>query len=148
MPRVPMISAPVGKSGPLISRITRLEHLLAVRLGVREHPLGGRGHLAQVVRRDLGGHADRDARGAVDEKVREAARQHVRLEGLAVVVGAEVDGLLVDVAHHLHRQRRHPALARGPTHTVKITLEHGLRRYKVGFTATIASASASLMHTS
>ena len=41
-----------------------LEHLLAVRLGVREHPLGGRGDLAQVVRRDLGGHADRDARAS------------------------------------------------------------------------------------
>ena len=47
---------------------------------------------------------------AVDEEVREAAGQHLGLEGLAVVVGLEVDGLLVDVAHHVHRQRRHPAL--------------------------------------
>ena len=47
---------------------------------------------------------------AVDQQVREPARQDVGLEGLAVVVGPEVDGLLVDVAHHLHGQRRHPAL--------------------------------------
>ncbi len=35
--------------------------------------------LAEVVRRDVGRHADRDARAAVDEQVREAARQHERL---------------------------------------------------------------------
>jgi hypothetical protein len=77
---------------------------------VGEHPLGGRGDLAQVVRRDVRGHTDGDARAAVDEQVREAAGQHDRLEGLAVVVGAELDGVLVDVAHHLHGQRRHAAL--------------------------------------
>ncbi len=38
-----------------------------------------------------------------------------RCVGVAVVVvGLEVDGALVDVAHHLHRQRRHAAL--GVTH--------------------------------
>ena len=41
-----------------------VEHLLARGLGVREHPLGRRGDLAQVVRRDLGRHADRDARSS------------------------------------------------------------------------------------
>ena len=79
-----------------------------VRVG--EHPLGGVGHLAEVVRRDLGRHPDGDARAAVDEQVGEPARQHRRLEGLAVVVRGEVDRVLVDVLHHLHRQRRHPAL--------------------------------------
>ena len=38
------------------------------------------------------------------------AGQDRRLLGAAVVVGLEVDGLLVDVADHLHGQRRHPAL--------------------------------------
>ena len=35
--------------------------------------------LAQVVRRDVGRHADRDAGGAVDQQVREARRQDGRL---------------------------------------------------------------------
>ena len=38
----------------------RVERLVARRLRVGEHPLGGVGHLAQVVRRDVGRHADRD----------------------------------------------------------------------------------------
>ena len=66
--------------------------------------------LAQVVRRDLGGHADGDAGRAVDEQVGEAARQHRRLQRLAVVVRDEVDGVLLDVPHHLHGDRGHPAL--------------------------------------
>jgi hypothetical protein len=99
-----------GEVGALDLGHDRGEGLLAGGVGVGEHPLGGRGDLAQVVRRDVRGHADGDARAAVDEQVREAAGQHDRLEGLAVVVGAELDGVLVDVAHHLHGQRRHPAL--------------------------------------
>ena len=87
-----------------------LEQLLAGGVGVLQVPLGARGDLAQVVRRDLGGHADRDARRAVDQQVREPAGQHLRLLGLAVVVVLEVDGLLVDVADHLHGQGGHPAL--------------------------------------
>ncbi len=87
-----------------------VEQLGAGGLGVGQRPLGALGHLAQVVRRDVGGHADGDAGRAVDQQVREPAGQDHRLGGLAVVVGREVDGVLVDVAHHLHRQRRHPAL--------------------------------------
>ena len=52
--------------------------------------------LAGIVRRDRAGHADGDAGGAVGQKVGEAAGQHDRLLGRAVVVGAEVDGVLVD----------------------------------------------------
>ncbi len=84
--------------------------LLAGRVRVGEHPLGRLRDLAQVVRRDLGRHTDRDASGAVDQEVREAGRQHRRLGLLAVVVGPEVDGVLVDVAHHLDREGREPAL--------------------------------------
>ncbi len=68
------------------------------------------GDLAQVVRRNVGGHADRDAGRPVDQQVGVPARQDGRLLGAAVVVGLEVDGLLLDVADHLQRQRRHPAL--------------------------------------
>ena len=68
--------------------------------------VGDRGgdHLAQVVRRDVGRHADGDARAAVDEQVGEARRQHDRLLARAVVGGDEVDRLGVDVAQHLGGQ--------------------------------------------
>ena len=59
------------------------------------------------MRRDVGGHADGDAGGAVDQQVREAGRQDGGFLVLAVVVVLEVDGFLVDVADHLHGQRGH-----------------------------------------
>ena len=67
-------------------------------------------HLAQVVRRDVRRHADGDARGAVDEQVREARRQHERFAARAVVVGREVDGVHVEVAQHLGGDPRQPRL--------------------------------------
>ena len=80
--------------------------------GVRvvERPGHAGRDLAQVVRRDAGGHAHRDALGAVDQQVREAGRQDDRLGGVARVVGDEVDGLLVDVPQHLHGEVLQPAL--------------------------------------
>ena len=47
---------------------------------------------------------------AVDQQVGEPRRQDRRLLRTAVVVRPEVDGVLVDVAQHLHRQRRQPRL--------------------------------------
>ena len=52
--------------------------------------------LARIVRRDIGRHADGDARGAIGEQVGEIGRQHRRLLLAPVVVGAEIDGVLVD----------------------------------------------------
>ncbi len=52
--------------------------------------------LAGVVRRDRAGHADGDAGRAIGQQVRKAAGQDDRLLGRAVVVGPEVDGVLVD----------------------------------------------------
>ena len=56
----------------------RREQLLARRLGVVQVPLDALGDLAQVVRRDVGRHADRDAGRAVDQQVREPRRQDRR----------------------------------------------------------------------
>ncbi len=54
-------------------------------------------HLAEIVRRDVGRHADRDALRAVDQEVREAGRQYLGLALGLVVIGLEVDGVLVEV---------------------------------------------------
>ena len=61
-------------------------------------------HLAEIVGRDVGRHADGNAAGAVDQEVREPRRQDHRLFFVAVVVGLEVDGVLVDVRKQRHRR--------------------------------------------
>ena len=110
MPSRPTISAPFGKSGPLIRSISASWSSSRVASGCSSAHVAPVGDLAQVVRRDVGGHADRDAGRAVDQQVGVARRQHGRLLRATVVVGLEVDGVLLDVADHLERQRRHPAL--------------------------------------
>src|SRR6185369_2229506 len=88
-------------------RKIRADHVLhqvgdrAVRL-IDEQD-GGVDDLHQVVRRNVGGHADGDAAGAVDQQVGEARRQYVRLFRRLVEVGREVDGLLLDVGEQLGR---------------------------------------------
>ena len=80
--------APVGKSGPLIRSMSASSSSSSVGLGVVQRPDDAGGDLAQVVRRDVGGHADRDPRAAVDQQVRDPGRQHRRLRWSAVVVRA------------------------------------------------------------
>ena len=87
----------------------RVEQVLVGGLKILQVPLDPLGDLAEVVRRDLGGHADRDALGPVDEQVREPGGQHHGLGGPAVVVRPEIDGVLVDVPQHLHGQGRQAA---------------------------------------
>ena len=66
--------------------------------------------LSQVVGRDVRGHAHRDAGGPVHEQVREHGGQHRGLHQAVVVVGLEVDRLLVDVLHHHRAQAGEPGL--------------------------------------
>jgi hypothetical protein len=72
--------------------------------------MSGSSIIAQVVRRDVRRHADRDARAAVDEQVRHRRREHLGLLEAVVEVRLEIDGALVDVAQHLHRDARQPRL--------------------------------------
>ena len=70
--------------------------------GVRifEHADAGIDDLGEVVRRDIRRHADGDAGAAVDQQIREPAREHARLAARFVKVRVPVDGVLVDVAQH------------------------------------------------
>ena len=61
---------------------------------------GGVDDFGEVVRRDVGGHADGDAGAAVDDEVGDARGEDGGLEGGLVVVGGEVDGVGVDVGEH------------------------------------------------
>ena len=60
--------------------------------------------LIHVVRRDVGRHADRDARRAVGQQVRKGRRQDLGLLLLAVIGGLEVDGVF---AQPLQQRLRH-----------------------------------------
>ena len=81
-----------------------LHQFLERGLRVHEQVLGGLDHLAEVVRRHVRRHADRDARGAVDEQVRERGGQHAGLHDLVVVVRDEVDDVLAEALGHRHRR--------------------------------------------
>ena len=106
MPCEPTIRPCGGEVGPLDPFGDRGQRGLFVGLVVLQAPVHRLGELAQVVRRDVGGHADRDAARTVGEQVREPARQDGRLLHAPVVVRDEIDCLLVDFTQHLHRQRR------------------------------------------
>ena len=82
----------------------------ALRSGLsrRLHERGA--DLAEVVRRNVGGHADGDAGGAVDQEVRDPRRQDHRFGACAVVVWTERHRGLVDLAEHLVAEAREPAL--------------------------------------
>ena len=68
-----------------------------------------RADLAEIVRRDVGRHADRDAGGPVDQQIRNARGQDHRLGLGAVVVRAERDRVLIDLDQHLIAEPREPA---------------------------------------
>ena len=63
---------------------------------------------AQIVRRDVGRHADGDAAGAVDQQVRKARRQDARFAAGRVISVLEIDGVLVDVFQQLMRDLGQP----------------------------------------
>ena len=74
MPWKPITMPAVGKSGPLTCCIRPS----VVISGIVDQRDRGVDHLAEVVRRDVRRHADRDARAAVHEQVREARGQDDR----------------------------------------------------------------------
>ena len=106
----------------------------------------GAQHFAQIVRRDVGRHADRDAARAIDEQVGEARGQHLRLMFRRVIIGLEIDRILVEIlqqgARHLcqarfgiaHRRRRigvhrpEIALAVDQRHAHRPVLGHARQR--------------------
>ena len=57
------------------------------------------------MRRDVRGHADGDAGAAVEQQVRQPCRQYPGLLARGIVVGNELDGVLVDIGEELVRDR-------------------------------------------
>ncbi len=87
-----------------------LQQALQVGGGVVDQGEAGVHDLAQVMRRDVGGHADGDAACAVDQQVGDARGEHDGLVLGAVVVVLEVDRVLVDVGQQRLGAAGHAAL--------------------------------------
>ena len=69
---------------------------------------------AEIVRRNVRGHADGDARAAVDEQIGKRGGENRRLGAGFVVVGDEIHRVLVHVLHQRRAEMRHARL--GVTH--------------------------------
>jgi hypothetical protein len=109
-PRAAADEAGGREVGPVDARHHAFQSLVRCQVLVLDQEHEPVDHLAQIVRRDVGGHADRDTGRAVDEQVRQHRRQHDRLGRAVVVRRLEVDRLLLDVRHHRSADARQPAL--------------------------------------
>ena len=79
-----------------------LHELVDSGVGIIDQVAGCLDRLGEVMRGDIGGHADGDALAAVDQQVGEARRQRLRLGERFVVVGLPVDGILLQVTQQFH----------------------------------------------
>jgi hypothetical protein len=108
-------------------------------LGFVDEGDGGVDDFGEVVRRDVGGHADGDAGAAVDEEVGDLGGQDGGFERGLVVVGCEVYSVGVDVGEHLAGDAGEAAL--GVTHgggrvavdraEVSLAIDHGITQAEV-----------------
>ena len=90
-------------------------------VGIGDQRQAGVDHLAQIVRRNVGRHADCNAAGAVDEEVGIARGQDDRLVPRFVVIVLEIDRVAVDIVEQRLRRLREPRLG----------VAHGRRRIAV-----------------
>ena len=97
-------------AGGKIGRRNKHHELVDGDTGIVDVSAAGVDHLAQIVRRNVGCHADGDAAGTVDQQVREPGRQGDRLLGAVVVVGLEIDGIAIDVLEQRVRRAGHAHL--------------------------------------
>ncbi len=80
-----------------------LHHFLERGIGLFDQQNGGIHDFAQVVRRDVGGHADGDAAGAVDQEIRNARGENDRLFAGLIEVRDEIDGFFFQVGENVFR---------------------------------------------
>ena len=77
----------------------------------------------KIMRRYIGRHTYRNTDRTVYQQIRESGRQHSRLSFLIVIVGYEINGILIDILHHFHSDFRHTGF--GITHCRRTVTIHG-----------------------
>ena len=111
------------RAGGKIRALNELHQIFHRAIRVINHVADAIDHLAQVVRRDVRGHAYRDARRAVDQQVGEARRQYLGLHQRFIKVGIKIHGFLVQVAGQFQADLAHARL--GVAHGGGIVAIHG-----------------------
>ena len=101
-----------------IGRRHDLDQFLDADLRILQQRLAGVDDFAEIVRRNIGRHADRDTRRSIDQQVGYLRRQYQRLVLGSVVIGTEVYGFLVDVIEEFLRDARHADF--GVTHCRRV----------------------------
>jgi hypothetical protein len=86
---------PVGKAGNDVRKLVHGDFRIVDH---RRNPVA---HFGKVVRRHIGRHANGNAQRPVQKQVGKFRGQHFWLFVRPVIVRLEVDGILVDVEHHL-----------------------------------------------
>src|SRR5712692_7328424 len=97
------LTAVDDRAGREVRALDELPQILDRCVRVVDQMIDGLDRLAQVVRRDVGRHADRDSGRAVDDEVGEPRREHGGLLQAVVEVGDEIDRALVDIVEYRHR---------------------------------------------
>ena len=86
-----------------------LEELLHREVGILDQLEQRVADFAEIVRRDIRRHPNRDSVRAIDQQIRNLRRQNFRLLLRAVEVIDEIDGILVDIGQHPLGQSRQAA---------------------------------------
>ena len=103
-----------GAAGRKIRALHVLHQLVERDVGIVDLRADAIDDFAEIVRRNVGRHADGDAGAAVDEQIRKRGRENRRLGPRLVVVRDEIDRVLVHVGHERGAEMRHARL--GVTH--------------------------------
>ena len=84
------------------------QDVIDIAVGIARLVFDGAAEFTQVVRWNVGRHADRDTRRTICEQVRQARRQYDGLEHLTVEVRLKIDCLSIDIAQHFLREVGEP----------------------------------------
>ncbi len=102
------LAAENESAGGEIRTLHQIHDLAQVRVGLLHQQNGGVDDLGEIVRRDVGGHADRDAGRSVDQQIRNARGQDFGLHAPFIEVGPEIDGLFVQIFQQRGVDAREP----------------------------------------
>ena len=88
-------------AGREVGSLDELEQVVDRAVRIIDLVNDGVGQFVEVVRWDVGRHADGDTGGAIQEQVGQPRRQHERLLERFIVVGTEINRVLLDIGQHL-----------------------------------------------
>src|ERR1700722_2406482 len=95
-------------AGGEIRPLHQVHDFAQMRFGLLHQKNGGVDNLGDIVRRDIGGHADRDAGRSINQQVRNTRRQNFGLHAPLIEIGPEIDGFLIQILQQRRVDSREP----------------------------------------